>query len=229
MPPPKLPAVTLPRDLVIPGMLDEYAAFGELLRSLSAEEWRRPSRCEGWRVADVAAHVVGQLTDVTSLRLEGLGTPEVTARQVTERSGRPPAELVEEVEQATKAAAELANAFDEAAWEAPAPGGTAGTLGFGIEALWFDTFLHADDIRAALGRGEAPAEGLAPSVSHIAQVLTDQGWGPATLRLDGMEAFAVSGGGGREVTGDPMAFVLAATGRSDPAAQGLGPSVNIYR
>ena len=221
--------MTLPRDLVIPGMLDEYAAFGALLRSLSDEEWERPSRCAGWRVADVAAHVVGQLTDVTSLRLDGLGTPEATGRQVAERRGRPPGQLADELETGTKAAAELANAFDEAAFEAPAPGGTTGTLGFGLEALWFDTYLHADDIRAALGREGSPAEGLAPSISHIAQVLTDQGWGPATLRLDGMEAFAVSGGGGREVTGDPMAFVLAATGRSDPAALGLDPSVNIYR
>jgi hypothetical protein len=30
------------------------------------------------------------------------------------------------------------------------------------------------------------------------------------------------------LTGDPLPFVLAATGRSDPAALGLDPSVNIY-
>ena len=30
------------------------------------------------------------------------------------------------------------------------------------------------------------------------------------------------------VTGDRLAFVLAATGRSDPVALGLDPSVNIY-
>jgi uncharacterized protein (TIGR03083 family) len=221
--------VTLPRDVVLPGMLDEYAAFGGLLRALSMEDWDRPSRCAGWRVADVAAHVVGQLTDVVNLRLEGLGTPEVTARQVDERRGRGPDDLADELESAAKAAAGLAAAFDDAAWEAPAPGGTAGTLGFGLEALWFDTFLHADDIRDALGRQPVRGTALRPSVSHIAQVLTDQGWGPATLGLDGIEAFAVSGGGGREVTGDPLAFVLAATGRADPASLGLDPSVNIYR
>ena len=221
--------VTLPRDLVIPGMLDEYAAFGGLLRDLSTEDWERPTRCAGWRVADVAAHVVGQLTDVVNLRLEDLGTPEVTARQVEERRGRSPGDLAGEVEDGAKAAAGLAGAFDEAAWEAPAPGGAAGTLGFGLEALWFDTYLHADDIRHALGRPPVPGSAIRASVSHIAQVLTDQGWGPAVLRLDGIEPFAVSGGGGREVTGDPTAFVLAATGRSDPAALGLDPSVNIYR
>ena len=221
--------MTLPRDVVIPGMLDEYASFSELLRSISAEDWERPSRCQDWRVADVAAHVVGQLTDVTNLRLEGLGSPEVTDRQVRERAGRSPGELADELDVGRKTAGELANAFDEAAWEAPAPGGTAGTLGFGLEALWFDAYLHADDIRDGLGRPAGPDTGVAASVSHIAQVLTDQGWGPATLALDGLDPFPVAGGGGQEVAGDPMTFVLVATGRRDPAALGLDPSVNIYR
>jgi len=30
------------------------------------------------------------------------------------------------------------------------------------------------------------------------------------------------------LTGDPLPFVLMATGRSDPAALGLGPTVNVY-
>jgi hypothetical protein len=37
------------------------------------------------------------------------------------------------------------------------------------------------------------------------------------------------GAGGRRITGDPLAFVLAASGRTDPAALGLDPTVNIYR
>jgi len=89
-------------------------------------------------------------------------------------------------------------------------------------------YLHGDDIRAALGRSTAPSAALRASVSHIAQVLTDQGWGPATLRLAGIEEFPVSGGGGREVTGDPMTFVLVSTGRGDPATMGLDPAVDIY-
>lgn len=220
--------MTLAREVVVPSMLAEYRAFAELLRGLSAEEWATPTRCAGWRVADVAAHVGAQLTDVVNLRLDGLGTPEVTARQVDERRGRTPAELADEVDAGTKVAGDLGAAFDDAAWAGPVPGGGTGTLGFGIEALWFDTYLHADDIRAALGR---PSErgGIVVSLSHIAQVLTDQGWGPAVLRLDGYEDFPVSGGGGRTVAGDGLAFVLAATGRGDPAAFGLDDTVNIYR
>jgi len=131
------------------------------------------------------------------------------------------------LEASTKAASDLVGAFDDAAWVAPGPQG-ATTLGFGLEALWFDTFLHADDMRCVLGIPSQHGAGIRPSLSHIAQVLTDQGWASATLVLDGVEQFPVSGGG-RSITGDAFAFVLASTGRGDPGTFGLGEDVNIYR
>jgi len=221
--------MTLSREVVVPGMLAEYRSFAELVRGLSADDWETRSRCEGWRVADVAAHVIGQLTDVVNLRLEGLGTPEVTTRQVDDHRGRTPAELADELDASVKVAGDLGASFDDAAWVAPAPPGANGTLGFGLEALWFDTYLHADDMRAALGTSTPSAEGVAPSLSHIAQVLTDQGWGPADLAFEGFARFPVGGGGGRTVSGDAFGFILASTGRGDPASFGLDESVNIYR
>jgi uncharacterized protein (TIGR03083 family) len=209
-------------------MVADYAAFGDLVGSLSGEQWEMPSRCAGWRVADVAAHVVGQLTDVVNLRLEGLGTPEVTQRQVDERRGRGPQELADELTAAGTTAAAMAESFDDDAWSSPGPPGVTGTLGFGLEALWFDTYLHADDIRAAVGMPTTRGAGIEPSLSHIAQVLTDQGWRPATLQLDGYAEFPISGGG-PAITGEAFAFILASTGRSDPAPLGLDPTVNIYR
>ena len=77
--------MTLGRTVVVPGMIEEYRAFSELLRSLSSDEWQAPSRCVGWTAADVAGHVVGQIADVSVLQLDGIGTPEVTDRQVRER------------------------------------------------------------------------------------------------------------------------------------------------
>jgi uncharacterized protein (TIGR03083 family) len=221
--------MTLERTVVIPGMTAEYESFTELLRSLSDEEWKTSSRCDGWTVADVAGHVVGQLTDVTQLKLDGLGTPEATQRQADERRGRSPAEVADELEQSTKAAADLAAAFDEAAWNAEGPQGNGQTLGYGLESLWFDTFLHADDIRAAVGRAPVGGAGLAPSVSHLTQELTGQGWGPATVKLDGLSEFPVSGGGGTVIDGDPMTFILVASGRTDHSVLGLDEAVNIYR
>jgi uncharacterized protein (TIGR03083 family) len=221
--------MALPRERVTDGLIAELGRFEALIRSLEPDEWAAPSRCTGWTGGDVAAHVVGGMVDVTSGRLEGLGTPEVTERQVAERRGRTPQELADELAGATKVAADLLGAFDDAAWAGPSPGGFEFTLGEGVESLWYDAVLHADDIRAAAGRPSVvDVDGLAVCLSHIASVLAAQGWGPATLSLAGTDDAPI-GGGGRRVTGDPLAFVLVATGRADPAAFGLDESVNIYR
>ncbi len=118
--------------------------------------------------------------------------------------------------------------FDDAAWDGPSPAG-GGTLGAGVEALWYDAYLHADDIRAAVGRPTQVGPGVRASVSHLGDLLTEQGHAPLTLQFEGIEVFTVSGGSDRSLTGDAMEFVLVATGRSDPGALGLDDSVNVYR
>lgn len=218
--------MTLPREEVVPGLLAELTAFGELVRSLDAAELQAPSRCDGWSAGDVAAHVIGQLADITAGRFDGLGTPEVTARQVEERRGRSGAELADELAGACTVAEAVLGSFDDEAWVGPGP--TGGALGDGVEALWFDASLHADDIRHAVGRDSDMASGARASISHIALILTEQGYAPATLALDGLDAFTVSGGGA-EISGAPDQFVLAATGRAAPDAFGLDEKVNIYR
>ncbi|HET9769792.1 MAG TPA: maleylpyruvate isomerase family mycothiol-dependent enzyme [Acidimicrobiia bacterium] len=225
--------MTLPRTDVTTGLLGELERFKALIESLSPSEWATPSRCTGWTVGDVAAHVVGGMADVAALRLEGLGTPEVTERQVAQRRGRTPGEIVDELRATVKATADLLAAFDDTAWAMPSPGGFDFTLGEGVEALWHDAWLHGDDIRSAVGRPSDLGGGMTASISHIADVLTREGWGPAVLALDGLPEFPISGGGngagGTRFTGDPLAFVLAATGRAEPATVGLDERANIYR
>ena len=227
--------MALPRTEVTTGLLEELDNLKALIQSLSPEEWARASRCTGWTVGDVAAHVVGGMADVAALRLEGLGTPEVTDRQVRERRGREPGQIADELGATIKATAQLLSAFDDAAWAMPSPGGFDFTLGEGVEALWHDAWLHGDDILTAVGRPSVRGDGMKASVSHIADVLTREGWGPAVLALDGLPEFAVRGGGngngngGSRFTGDPLAFVLATTGRADPRTAGVDESANIYR
>lgn len=222
--------MTLARSVVVPGMIAQYGTFADLLDGLSPEQWETSSRCAGWRTADVAAHVVGQLTDVTAFRLDGLGTSEVTARQVDERRGQTAGDLADELRASAKTAAELAEAFDDDAFNTEGPQGNGQTLGYGLEALWFDTYLHGDDILAAVGRSTTSTTGLMPSVSHIAQELSGQGAVPATIRLRGLDEFLVSGGdNSRLIEGDPMQFILVSTGRADPSTMGLDPEINIYR
>jgi hypothetical protein len=101
------------------------------------------------------------------------------------------------------------------------------TIGNGVLTLWYDAFVHGDDIRTALGRPGERGPGLAASVRWLRDELARSGWGPVALSLDGLPPLAI-GNGGPEVTGDPMRFVLAASGRSDPAEFGLDPGVNVY-
>jgi uncharacterized protein (TIGR03083 family) len=219
----------LPRETVTkqyPRALEEFSA---LVRSLNDQEWQTPSRCEGWTVGDVARHVAGTLTNVTTGNLEGVGTPEMTKQEVDERQGRSPGELADEIDTGAKVAADMLAGFDDDAWAGPVPvPNISGTLGDGIEALWSDAYLHADDIRAAIGRKSERGPGLEGALSHVATILEQQNWGPATLALDGVTEFPV-GGGGRRITGDPFEFALAATGRGDAARFGLDETVNIYR
>jgi uncharacterized protein (TIGR03083 family) len=216
----------LPRTVTQAEFGAELGRFESLIRSVDAADWDRPSRCEGWTAGDVAKHVVGQFADVVAGRFDGLGSDEATQREVDERSGLGPDAVADELAEITPSLTGLLASFDDAAWASPSPNGT-GTLGEGVEALWSDMVLHADDVRCAVGR-DAPAD-LDPTaaVSHIADVLTQRGWPPATIALDGLPRFDVSGGG-PAVTGPPWPFALAATGRGDPSALGLDPSVNIY-
>ena len=219
--------MSLPRTVTQSEFEPEVGRFEELIRSVDAADWDRPSRCAGWTAGDVAKHVVGQFADVVAGRFDGLGSDEVTQREVDERAGRGAKEVADELAEIRPSLAGLLAMFDDDAWNSPAPGGAAGTLGQGVEALWSDMVLHADDIRAAAGRG-APADvDTKAAASHIADILTQRDWKPVTIALDGLPEFDVSGGGAR-ITGSAWPFVLAATGRGDLQALGLDPSANIY-
>ena len=200
--------MVLSRDVVSQGFLDELDRFGALIGGLDDEQFEQPTRCVGWTVRDVAAHVVGTNADIAAGRLDGLGTPEVTQREVDERSGMTPKQMADECAEVRTAAAALLPAFDDAAWDGPAPGGYDGSLGEAVEAIWYDAYLHADDIRAALGMPTETGPGLVAATSHVELFLGRQGWS------------------GDVPTDDAAAhqFVLAATGR----AEDPGSIPNIY-
>jgi uncharacterized protein (TIGR03083 family) len=203
--------MALSKDELSEGLLAELGRFEDLLRSLSDEDRDAPTRCDDWSAGDVAAHVVGTMADIVAGRLDGLGTPEVTQREVEERRGLRPKELADECAEVRKATAELLPAFDDAAWSATAPGGYDGTLAEAVEALWYDAFLHADDIRAAVGRPTEIGPGLRAATSHVGFELGKRGWS-----------------GDVPETGETaMAFVLVATGRA-PGEVYPEPLIDIY-
>ena len=218
---------TLDRTEITDGFLAELDQFGELMRPLRPADLDVGTRCAGWTVRDVAGHMVGQITDVVNGRLEGLGTPEVTEREAKERAGRSAEELASELDDGRSGVLALADALDDEAWNAPVASDFEGTLGEGVLALWFDGYLHADDIRCALGSPTVRSDGLRGSIHWVAVDLARRGWGPATLALDGVDVIDVRGGGDK-ITGDPYEFLLVASGRADPSPLGLDESVNIF-
>jgi uncharacterized protein (TIGR03083 family) len=217
--------MSLDRTAVLVGIPNELRVFAELVGSLSAGDLHRPTRCAGWEVADVAGHMIGVVVDVAEGRLEGQGTAAVNDRQAGERRGRSPAELAAELSAAAPTLTALLASLPEEAWNGPSFDDPRYTLGFAVEAIWYDAYLHGDDIRAAVGAVSQRAAGLQCAVHHTAGYL-DQRGRTLTLELDGMERIEV-GGGGQLVKGDPLTFVLAATGR-DPALMGLDRSYNVY-
>ena len=219
--------MTLAQDEVVSGLLAELRGLRRLVATLTDDEWRQPTRCPGWTVFDVVAHVTGVMADITAGRLEGIDTQPWYDRQVDERRGRPPQALGEELGLVITATEDLMTAIDEAAWNGPSVPGTAGTLGAGILSLWGGIYIHCEDILAALGRPPQMGPGLQAALVHIAAVLTDRGWGPATMALDGIGDVAIGGGGGR-IEADPLTFMLVASGRADPRILGMDASVNIY-
>jgi uncharacterized protein (TIGR03083 family) len=213
----------LGREEAIAGLLAEYEAFGDLVRSLDERQWETPSRCAGWTAGDAARHVVGTATDVAN-GVAGTHTPD---EEVAERKGRSAKEIADELETALGTLRNLGAIIDDNAWNGPSPVPDL-TMRQGILTLLYDVYVHADDIRTAVGLPAATAGlGLDASVEYLAEQLHERGWGPATLALDGMEKADI-GGGGDPVTGDAKQFVLTATGRAEPGALGLDATVNIY-
>jgi uncharacterized protein (TIGR03083 family) len=218
--------MSLDRTTVLAGIPDELDDFGRLLVSLRAHDLTTPSRYAGRTVADIASHVIGTAVDITQGRLDSQGTQEAIRRQADERAGRTPKELADELAIAGPQLSALLASLQEEAWAGPAPRNPVHTLGFGIEAIWYDAYLHGDDIRDALGLSSARGDGLRCAVHHVAGSLQYKHWGPATIALEGIERIEI-GGGGREITGDPLEFVLAATGRRDPSVHGFDHTISL--
>ncbi|GIH96203.1 maleylpyruvate isomerase family mycothiol-dependent enzyme [Planobispora siamensis] len=208
----------------IDGLIAEYEDFADLVGGLSPQELDTPTRCAGWAVRDVAGHVTGGALDTVALTI-GARSPDQQAADLRDHDHA--AEL-------RKAAAELRALLEAAvsAWDRPSMAPDR-TIGNGVLTLWYDTYMHADDVRSALGRPSERGPGLAASVRWMLEELGRKGWGPARVSLTGLRergaGEAEIGGGGPLVRADALRFMLAATGRIDPAEVGLDESVNIYR
>ncbi|MGW4029547.1 maleylpyruvate isomerase family mycothiol-dependent enzyme [Streptomyces sp. NPDC004838] len=214
--------MTLTKAQVVRGLATEFAAFAELTASLEAADWSTPTRCEGWQIRDVAGHVTANAVDSLDGTI-GTRSPDEQARAL--RDGTPE-ELAATLRTAAARLRTNLDGLDDDIWTA-FNHRYRRTVGNGVLTLWYDAFVHADDIRTALGQPSSLGPGLAASVHWLGSELQRLDRGPVTLTLDGLEPLEI-GTGGPVVTGDPMRFVLAASGRIDPAALGLDAGFNVH-
>ena len=215
---------TLVRTDVAAGCLAEYEQLAALIEGLDGSEWDAPTRCAGWQVRDIAGHVTGLLEDAAA----GVPGSRTADEEAAALRGCSPSEMAARMRTALASIGELLAVVDDDAWTTPLPTLPDLTLGYGVLTIWYDTFVHADDIRAAIGRAsDRTGDGVRASVEYLATELRKRDWGPAVLTLDGLVPQEI-GNGGREIEGDPLTFVLIATGRAQPSLLGLDDSVNIY-
>lgn len=216
------------RTDVIAGMLDEYDRFTDLLGSLSDEDWTTATRCGDAPVRDVAGHVVGIVEDVAG------GTPgsRTFDQEAAAMVGNSPAEAAARLTTALGGLRALAAALDDdAVWAGPS-GAPGLTMGKGVLTLWYDTYIHADDIRSALGRAAEPGPGERGALAYVASELAERDFGPARIEFTARDHPTIELGAADASTSthqvDPHDFLLAATGRLDAGTLGLDPSVDIY-
>lgn len=137
-----------------------------------------------WTVADVYRHLTGIASDVLTGRLEGRGTPEWTAVQVSSRAGVGLAQVCAEWEQ-------LAPKFEQLIHDS----------GFELVRPCFDIWTHEQDIGGALGgSGDRNDPAIATIAASLLAMLR-QGWA-ANPDRPAVE-FVIDGEAHRYGEGDP--------------------------
>ena len=163
----------LDRSTVGRGALAEYEAFADLVAALDDAQWHAPTRCEGFDVRDVAGHVIGLAEDVAK-GVPGSRTAEEEAATVRDDT---PAHAADRLRAAVGSLRDLLAVLDDDAWNGPSPIPEL-TLGDGVLTLWYDTYVHADDIRDGIGAPSDRGAGLRASVAYLARELTAARMGP---------------------------------------------------
>jgi uncharacterized protein (TIGR03084 family) len=160
-------------DEAVRALADEQAALSGLLGGLGPDDWLRPSRCEGWSVADVVLHlaqtdelaigsatgeyeaVLGRLT--AGLAVAGSVDDSVAAMVARER-GAPAAALFDRW---SATAARLLATFGAGDMSARVRW-VAGVLSLRTLAATrlSETWIHSGDIAEAVGVVQPPTERL---------------------------------------------------------------------
>jgi len=151
-----------PDDQIAP-LVRQRRRFEAMLADLSNDEWSSASRCEGWTVQDVVAHLVGvnrfwHASVVAGLsgsptqvltRFDPATTPAVMVAQMREFG---PADILDQFVASNDSFLGVLDAIDHDGWAmlAEAPPGHLPIRLLAHHALW-DSWIHERDIAFPLG------------------------------------------------------------------------------
>ncbi|MEU9555633.1 maleylpyruvate isomerase family mycothiol-dependent enzyme [Streptomyces fumanus] len=163
------------RDPELPGRLlvVERDALVPWLRARGDGDFARPVRvCPGWSVRDVLAHCSAALLRVVENRLEpGVFSPESNERDIAERADWPTARVLDELERGMTEAGPVIARADGA-----------------LDQLALGEWVHAGDVRAALGEpGAYAGRGLPEALALLAAVTRNRGHVPLHADLDDVD------------------------------------------
>jgi len=147
-------------------MTEAFARLLNLLESLHADDWSKPTACTAWDVHDMVAHQAGGYASGTSYKemiRQYTSKPQpgqlpedaINALQVGERKSKTPAELIVELKQVgEKAIHNWAHGFNTIKWiRSPHPVGGFMSI---RHLMWVihsrDTWMHRMDICRAANR-----------------------------------------------------------------------------
>jgi uncharacterized protein (TIGR03083 family) len=186
----------------------QRVAVADLLESLDAGEWSRPSLCQGWTVQDVAAHLTLQQLGL----LEGLAmfarTPGGMNRVIREAARREAARTPrEDIVAGIRASADSRRH----------------NVGVTFQETLIDALVHSQDIARPLGRTlPLPPEGALIAARRV----WSKGWPfHPRRRLAGLRLVAAdtdwAAGEGPEIRGMTADLLLVLTGRGAVALDDL--------
>ena len=170
------PAVGVP-------FLRQRRRLADALSSLSPAQWAKSSRCEGWRVQDVVAHLTGTdqfwnlsigsgLAGAPTRILAAFDPKATPAAMVDAVRDASPAEALTSYLEATEALCATVASLDDEGWNAIAesPAGHVTISALGHHALW-DAWVHERDMLEPLGIAqEEEADEIVASLRYAAAV-----------------------------------------------------------
>lgn len=227
-------------DAIVAALAEQHAELAGLLDGLDEQGWQRPSRCDGWTVADVVLHLAqtnemaigsatGRFAETLSELTDGLGRAgsiDDGADQMVVRDRGQPGEAVHARWHASSARLReiLATTDPHARVTWVAGELSARTL---ATTRLAETWIHTGDVAFAFGAEPEPSDRLW-HIARLAWRTLPHAFGREGATMTGPVAFELAGPRGdawsfgtdaaplTTITGPAIELVMVASRRVDP-------------